>query len=268
MLTAASNHADHSPDWYCHHNLSQCPSASPSPSASTSPTPSASTSANGPTLKTFFGPQFKSSAAFCPFAQQFATVSGSVLTTTYPAGSSSPSSGNPGGAQICEPFTGGTTTDATLVYQVRFPVGFQFVQGGKLPGLYGGVEPFSGGKHTSNGWSIRLMWRTGGAGEVYAYTARTVGYGDEYGKGNFTFSADGKWHTLAEHVHLNSVGASNGYVTLSYDGVQVISQTGVDITDTNTPIAGLFFSTFYGGNDSSWAPSQTMQLSFTGFGLR
>ena len=57
-------------------------------------------------------------------------------------------------------------------------------------------------------------------------------------------------------------------LTLSYDGVQLIDQTGIDITDTNTPIGGLFLSTFYGGNDSSWAPSKTMQLSFTGFGLQ
>jgi hypothetical protein len=155
----------------------------------------------------------------------------------------------------------------TLTYSVRFPGGFQFVKGGKLPGIYGGEEPFSGGRHSSDGWSIRLMWRADGAGEVYSYTANTTGTGDDYGRGNFSWQADGNWHTVSEHVTINTPGASDGSVTLSYDGKQVIHQTGIDVTKTDTPAAGLFFSTFYGGHDSSWAPTADESISFKDFSI-
>jgi hypothetical protein len=219
-------------------------------------------------LSHFFGPKFNASKAFCPFNPEVASIAGPTLTVSYPAGSSAPSSGGPaGGAQLCVPFAAGSRTDATLTYRLLVPVGYQFVKGGKLPGLYGGSEPFSGGKHTSNGWSMRLMWRSGGAGEVYGYISTTSGYGNDWGRGNFRFAADGRWHTVSEHVHLNTPGRSDGYVTLSYDGRVVVSQPNLSVTKTRTPIAGLFFSTFYGGHDRSWAPTATQQLEFSGFSV-
>lgn len=216
-------------------------------------------------LATFFGPDF-SGRTFCPFKHQNVSIGGSTLTVDYPAGSSAPSAGAPyGGAQLCRGFAGGGATDATLSYDIRFPVGFQFVQGGKLPGMYGGVEPFSGGGHNANGWSMRLMWRTNGAAEVYGYITSSSGYGDSWGRGNFTFQADGQWHHLVERIHLNNPGLADGWVSLSYDGTTDITKSGLAITDTNTPIGGLFFSTFYGGHDRSWAPSALMHIDFANF---
>lgn len=56
-----------------------------------------------------------------------------------------------------------------LSYEVAFDKGFQWVKGGKLPGLRGGSDT-SGceGGAEPNGtdcWSTRLMWRTAGEGE-------------------------------------------------------------------------------------------------------
>jgi hypothetical protein len=239
------------------------PSSAKPPSSSAPYTPPSTYSGN---LSGFFGPDFSASRSFCSFSDQNVTIASGVLTAHYPAGSTAPSAGAPyGGAQLCEPFSAGSKTEATLTYRVRFPVGFQFVKGGKMPGLYGGVEPFSGGGHNASGWSMRLMWRTNGAGEVYAYVADGTGYGDSWGRGNFDWQADGQWHTVTEHVQLNSPGQSNGSVTLAYDGVVAIDQTGLVITDNATPIGGLFFSTFYGGHDASWAPSQAEHVDFAGF---
>lgn len=218
-------------------------------------------------LASFFSPAF-TGTPFCLFSKQNYTISSGALTVSYPAGSTAPSMGAPyGGMQICVPSAAGPQSALTLTYKVRFPVGFQFVKGGKLPGLYGGVEPFSGGNHNPDGWSMRLMWRTGGAGEVYAYTAKTSSYGDEYGKGNFYWQADGKWHTVIEHISVNTPGATNGSVTLSYDGKQVISQGNIDVTEKSVAVGGLFFSTFYGGSDPSWAPSQNESISFSDFSV-
>jgi hypothetical protein len=217
-------------------------------------------------LPSFFGPDFNSGEAFCTFHDQLVSVTGSVLTVIYPTGSTAPSMGPPyGGAQICEPFTGGPQTSATLTYKVRFPKSFEFVKGGKLPGLYGGTEPFSGGGHNPNGWSTRLMWRPAGAGEIYAYLAGTVGYGLELGRGDFFWPANGKWQTVSLHVVLNSPGRSNGQAVLSLNGKIVINATGLTITETNTPIGGLFFSSFYGGHDPTWSPAANMQLDFSSF---
>ncbi|MGH7640933.1 MAG: polysaccharide lyase [Candidatus Dormibacteria bacterium] len=193
-------------------------------------------------------------------------VAPGLLTVIYPAGSTAPSMGPPhGGAQVCEPFSSGPRTSATLSYQVRFPVGFQFVKGGKLPGLYGGVEPFSGGRHNSAGWSTRLMWRAGGAGEIYAYIAGVNGYGLDLGRGDFTWPADGQWHTVTLHVVVNTPGHSDGEAVLSLDGRVVVDATNLDISDSGVPIGGLFFSTFYGGHDPSWAPSSEMNTQFRDF---
>jgi hypothetical protein len=213
----------------------------------------------------FFAPDFKGNA-FCKFSHQVVTIAGSALAVSYPKGSTAPSAGAPyGGAQLCVPFAAGAATDATLTYDVRFPVGFEFVKGGKLPGMYGGVLPFSGGKRNPNGWSMRLMWRDQGLAEVYGYIANSSGYGDDWTGGGLAFQADGKWHHLAEQIHLNSPGNADGYVTLSYDGQEYIRKSGLAITTTNTPISGLYFSTFYGGHDASWAPSADMAIGFANF---
>jgi polysaccharide lyase-like protein len=239
-------------------------SSAPMTSPATAPSSTPVTAANGD-LASFLGPAFVG-PAFCSFAHQNAAVSGGVLTVRYPPGSSAPSAGAPyGGAQLCEGFASGPRTEAVLTYRLRFPVGFQFVKGGKLPGLYGGVEPFSGGGHNPDGWSMRLMWRTGGAGEVYGYISTTTGYGNDWGRGNFRWLADGNWHTVGERVHLNTPGHADGWVALSYDGVTVVDQGGLAITTSGTPISGVFFSTFYGGHDASWSPTVSQHLDFAGF---
>lgn len=250
-----------------HHHKGPPPPSTPAPTTTATPSPVASPQ-GGPTLASFFGPDFNSSATFCPFSHQMATVARGVLTINYPTGSTAPSMGAPfGGAQICEPFTSGPRDSATLTYRIRIPVGFEFVKGGKLPGLYGGTEPFSGGGHNAGGWSTRLMWRAGGAGEIYAYIAGVNGYGLNLGRGNFIWPADGKWHTVSLQVTVNTSGQSNGEAILSLDGKVVVDATGLEITTTGTPIGGLFFSSFYGGHDPTWAPSAAMHIDFSNFSV-
>lgn len=199
-------------------------------------------------------------------------TSAAFLRVFYPKGSSAPSCTNclaAGGAQAEVPIATGPSDDATLTYSVRFPLGFQWVKGGKLPGLCGGTCN-SGGTdpNGTDGWSERLMWRTGGLAEVYSYTATTRGYGDELGKGTWSWQADGRWHTVTEHVHLNTPGVADGYVAISYDGVPVSHNGGLSFRTVNTlHIDGLFFSTFYGGHDITWAPTANMQADFTNFKL-
>ena len=94
---------------------------------------------------------------------------GPVLRVTYPEGSFSHDTG---GAQL---YTLWNTTDGTsfntmmVTYEVAFDAGFDWVKGGKLPGLRGGLNSngCSGG-NKSDGlecFSSRIMWRASGLGE-------------------------------------------------------------------------------------------------------
>jgi hypothetical protein len=49
-------------------------------------------------------------------------------------------------------------TDVTFEYDIMFGEKFNFVRGGKLPGLAGGTAP-GGGSKDKDGFSARLMWR-------------------------------------------------------------------------------------------------------------
>ncbi|KAG0067890.1 hypothetical protein BGZ92_005030 [Podila epicladia] len=76
-------------------------------------------------------------------------------------------------------FTGPESRYIRLEYQMLFQPGFQWVKGGKLPGILSGSEQgcnagCSGGGSAENCFSTRMMWRANGEGELYLYAARSV----------------------------------------------------------------------------------------------
>lgn len=196
---------------------------------------------------------------------------GVALRVTYPAHSSSPTShrryDNPtGGAQVYLPFRTGSVDEQWLAYQVKFRKGFDFVRGGKMPGFYGGSMT-SGGKipDGTNGLSTRLMWRTAGAGEVYAYLPSSVTYGTEFGKGNWTWPTN-VWVKIQQHVKLNTPGKKDGSIRVYINGRQTLDQEDLVFRTTKTlQIEGVFFSTFYGGDDPTWGPKHTQHADFAAF---
>jgi len=78
-----------------------------------------------------------------------------VLEITIPKGTTSD-----GGSFWRLPFPD-DLTDATFEYDIMFGENFNFVRGGKLPGLGGGTSKGCGGtpEEYQNGFSARLMWR-------------------------------------------------------------------------------------------------------------
>lgn len=93
---------------------------------------------------------------------------GPVLQVTYPEKTFSHDSG---GTQFYSLWNAseGHFNSMMLSYEVAFDAGFDFVKGGKLPGLRGGLarNGCSGGAAATgfDCFSARLMWRTNGAGE-------------------------------------------------------------------------------------------------------
>lgn len=94
---------------------------------------------------------------------------GPVLQVTYANGSFSHDTG---GAQL---YTLWNTTDGSsfntmmVTYELAFDAGFDWVKGGKLPGIRGGLNSTgcSGGNKADGKdcFSSRLMWRTSGSAE-------------------------------------------------------------------------------------------------------
>jgi hypothetical protein len=193
---------------------------------------------------------------------------------TYPAGSASSRAaaeeGTPdGGVQAYLRLPSGSLDQARLRYYVRFQPGFDFVKGGKLPGLYGGTV--TAGRHIpdgTNGFSTRYMWRKGGAGEVYAYLPGSVSHGTSLGRNSWQFKP-GQWTPIEQEVRLNNPGQADGSITVWVNGAQVFQQSGmVYRTTRNLKIDGLFFSTFFGGGDSSWASPSDQYADFADFSVR
>ncbi len=158
-------------------------------------------------------------------------------------------------------------TEYTLTYRLLFEEGFQFVKGGKLPGL-GPKEPTTGCTDSvPDGWSSRLMWRREGRAVIYLYhQEREERCGDDVeGDGQF---AVGTWHDVALHVRVNTPGERDGFAELFLNGASVSRREGVLFrggAGEATEIGSLMFHTFFGGSDSSWSPTQTVFARYDDF---
>ncbi len=198
---------------------------------------------------------------------------GKLLRVRYPQGSASPevsreNSAPLGGAQFYADLGIAPKNSFRLSYYLRFSENFNFVKGGKLPGLFGG-QGNSGGKipNGSDGFSTRFMWRQNGAGEVYAYLPTSTQYGTSIGRGNWQF-VKGTWHHLEQVVVLNEPNVQNGSIQVWLDGKQVLNEDNLTFRNTNAlKIEGIFFSTFFGGGDSSWATPKNVYIDFADFSL-
>jgi hypothetical protein len=175
-----------------------------------------------------------------------------------------------------------------LRYDVRFADDFAFVKGGKLPGLFGGkVTGRLQSPDGTNGFSTRYMWRAEGAGELYAYLPRlrTNSAGQVYvdlprsptpgrsiGQGSWTFSPK-QWYRLEQRVVLNTPGRLDGRIQVwvyREDG-KLLSHFNEEKllfrTVQHLKIEGIFFSTFFGGHDPTWATPRTTYADFARFAL-
>jgi len=193
------------------------------------------------------------------------------LRVIYPKGSVSPTvtrqQGAPvGGGQFYADLGIAPRNALRLSYSVRFSANFDFVKGGKLPGLFGGTAT-SGGKvpDGTNGVSTRYMWRQNGAGEVYAYIPGAQTYGVSLGRRNWYFTP-GVWHQITQEVTLNQPTQRNGRIRVWFNGKLVLDQSDVVFrTRDRLKLEGIFFSTFFGGNDASWASQRDVTVDFADF---
>jgi hypothetical protein len=150
-----------------------------------------------------------------------------------------------------------------LEYKVRFPADFDWVRGGKLPGLSGGTGATGGNKPDgTDGWSIRFMWAPEGKIHAYVYWPDQPG---SHGTGFFldTPLQKGEVQTLGLEVVMNTPGQADGIVRAWLDGHLALEKTDFRFRDvSDLQIDRIHFDTFFGGGDSSWAPTKDEHIDF------
>ena len=165
---------------------------------------------------------------------------------------------------------GGVHDELYLSYRLRFGAGFNFVQGGKLPGLMGGSAP-TGCREDENGFSARGMWRTEGTSYQYVYwPGKAERCGDNYiyevDSEPFIFEP-GIWYRIEHHLKMNTPGLADGLLEASVDGEVVLYVDDFLFRGSGHSygIDGLYFSTFFGGSSSAWAPTGDEEIEFDEF---
>jgi hypothetical protein len=103
---------------------------------------------------------------------------------------------------------------------------------------------------------------------VYAYILPAHEYGTELGLGTWKF-ATGSWHRLADELVLNSGNEPNGISRVWYDrdpaSEPTFEATGLRFRSDSTGATKVFFSTFFGGHDDSWATPIDTFIDFAEF---
>ncbi len=174
-----------------------------------------------------------------------------------------------GGAGWRWPF--GKNETAELSYTMRFSKDFDFVKGGKLPGLCGGPENVSGGRPADgkNGFSARLMWRKDGRGEAYVYHKNQKSdYGDSYAfPSDFRFPMNESFKVRMA-VTMNALGGRTGslrvWITLQGQLERLmVERPNMEWRTVDTfGVDGIYFETFHGGGDATWAPTRACWVEF------
>lgn len=192
-----------------------------------------------------------------------------ALRVMYPKGEFGPAYT---GCQISLLFP--SRDEAYASYYLRFSENFSWgttYYGGKLPGLAGGKN-CSGGQNCdgTNGWSARFMWRGGGKLILYLYDMLKP---DTYGldiplvhqDGSPVVAERGRWYHITERVKMNSSpDKADGEVQAWVDGEEVLFITGRKFTTCDVKIDNFYISTFHGGDDEGWCPTDTCYTFFDG----
>lgn len=207
---------------------------------------------------------------------------GNALQVRYPPGSGSQDCVDlkdcktAGGIVFFLPLpNGGSIKSAIISYWLKFDPAFDWVRGGKLPGLCGHGCPIAGAKVEPDRFSLRFMWRPGGEAEVYSYLSSPPNsvYGLEMGKGTWSWKNDGAWHHIQGELALNNGNAADGSVRVWYDKAVTdppdFQQKNLKYYDrTRYPELGIdtfVFTTFHGGHSHEWSPSKEVVSQFADF---
>ncbi|MEZ5449951.1 MAG: hypothetical protein R3E95_15900 [Thiolinea sp.] len=152
-------------------------------------------------------------------------------------------------------------------YWVKFPENFDFVLGGKLPGVGSAEGGTGGGKPNGrDGWSVRAMWEGHGKLGQYVYHMDQPKHFGDFMPWETPEIERGQWYQVKTFVRLNTPGKRDGIIRTWLNNQQVLYRQ--DLAFRSVPdvkIERFLFSAFYGGSGPQWAPSQDMVLYLDDF---
>lgn len=155
-------------------------------------------------------------------------------------------------------------------YKVYVSKDFDYVKGGKLPGLYGG-EALSGGNKKGvgkTGISLRVMFREKGWLELYGYipSSNPTRYGTSLMRKEMRLKRG--WNEIMVYSRMNDVGKLNGEVRLGVNG-DIRRIKNISLRENGKlKFSGIFFSTFFGGNSIEYAVRKDQELIFGMFEIK
>ena len=185
--------------------------------------------------------------------------------------------------------------DVTFEYDIMFGKHFNFVRGGKLPGLAGGTAP-GGGSKEKNGFSARLMWRAAisyeelchlvkdpklaNKGDIHKpYLVQYTYYPDKqtrkWGKdfvyvykNKKIFLKPSKWYNLKMQIKLANDSKKKDAIISWVNGKEVLNEKLKLRKNKNYGVDQVMFSLFFGGNESSWATKKKENIYFKRFVIK
>ena len=156
----------------------------------------------------------------------------------------------------------------TFEYNVLFENGFEWSKGGKLPGLRGGNKIISTTgcvrPQPINAWSFRLMWGPMGTITMYTYDQKRNEQNIPCGISNYSkvpVLSIGKWINIKIYMKVNNQ-QNKGVAKLVINNKLISYRSNITWCPLNTTIDHIYFSTFYGGDDISWAPRNSTFIRF------
>lgn len=192
---------------------------------------------------------------------------GQALSIKLPKGASGCS--NDKDCANWKPHIGAQLDSLYYSYWVKFPENFDFVLGGKLPGI-GSFEPRVGGvkPNGNDGWSVRAMWeKDGKLGQYVYHPDQAKNFGD-FVPWDAPPLETGKWYQIKTFVRLNTPGQRDGVITTWLNGKQVLDKHDLRFRNNNNlQIERFLFAVFFGGTGAQWAPKQDTVLYLDDFTL-
>ena len=194
------------------------------------------------------------------------------------------------------PFLKFPTEHMAYEYSVYFDDDFQWVKGGKLPGIGFGVDDktASGGEWQRDAGSMRVMWREGGQAIGYLYLPTEISKNNKRDgtihvqSNDFQDAAEGAlgkpagidlffhkraglrfkrgaWNTIRTEVKLNDPGKRNGLLRLTVNGQTRELDDVVYRESREVKINMVLTQVFFGGGSREWCAKKKETVSLKDF---
>lgn len=156
-----------------------------------------------------------------------------------------------------------------LTYVVGFDENFDFVKWGKLPGLcWWECTRWIDWQDDTKWFSVRLAWKKQWYFDAIVNYPGSNQYGDYLWLQSFQFEP-WKQYLISQRVKMNTIGESDGVLELKVNGNTLYVKEDVMYrSNSDVVVDSLLFTTFFWGNDESYASPRDTFINFSQFKIQ